>query len=359
MKPKLSVIISSLNGAAGIDRCMRALDVQTIHSELEVIVSDDGSTDCTSEIARAWGATVIRHVTNRGVSAARNAGVNAASAPIIAFIDDDCVPEPQWAEHLVAGYERDVIAVGGPLLVSGNASVIVGYLTRNNPLEPQELDLAKSDRLPFRMYLYLQRQWRRSTPGERREVFSFASANMSVLRQAFLDIGGFDERFRFGAEDDDLCRRLRHAFPEGRMILVPEARVQHFFEASLRDMLRRRHAYGRGSARLYRKWPNVRPTFFPGPVVVLTVLALSVRIPDLLALAFVLPQVLYPRGIRAAIAQMRIQCLLDGYLHLLEECGDDIGFLDGLWRYRHLVPEPPHETAARAAGAQKRTELVP
>jgi glycosyltransferase involved in cell wall biosynthesis len=360
MPPRLSVIICSFNGAVGVDRCMRTLAKQTIYSELEIIVSDDGSTDNTSEIARAHDAAVIRHVPNRGVSAARNSGVQLASAPIVAFIDDDCVPDPQWAEQLLSGYDDKVIATGGPLVVDGEPGLIVSYLTRHNPLEPQELELAKSSRLSYRLYLYLRRQWRAYTPQGRREVFSFASANMSVRRQEFLDIGGFDERFRFGAEDDDLCRRLRHRFPEGRLLFLPEARVRHYFKASLRDTLRRRCAYGRGSARLYRKWPSVRPTFFPSPLIVLAMLALSVRVPLLFVATAALPQLLYPRGIRAAVASLRIECLLDGYLQLLEESGNDIGFLTGLWCFRHLVPEPRSGTVPtlRPRGDGERTELV-
>ena len=68
---------------------------------MEIIVVDDGSTDTTSDVARAHGVTSVRHETNRGLAAARNSGVRAASAPIVAFLDDDCEPEPQWARQLL------------------------------------------------------------------------------------------------------------------------------------------------------------------------------------------------------------------------------------------------------------------
>ena len=93
---------------------------------------------------------------------------------------------------------------------------------------------------------------------------------------------------------------------------------------------------------MYRKWLNVRPTFFPGPLIVLATLTFSVRIPALIAVAVLLPHLLYPRGLRAAAADPR--CLLDAYLQLLQESSDDIGFIDGLWRFRHLIPGPVTET---------------
>ena len=106
MSPKLSVVICSLNGAAGVDRCLQALEKQTM-SSLELIVVDDGSTDATSNVGQAHEAIVIRHATNCGLAAARNSGVSAATAPIVAFLDDDCEPDPCWAERLLVAYEED------------------------------------------------------------------------------------------------------------------------------------------------------------------------------------------------------------------------------------------------------------
>src|ERR1700761_1230496 len=99
---RMSVVICSLNGAPGVDRCLRALAAQTIRSSLEVIVVDDGSSDGTSAAGRAHTAVVVRHPTNLGLAAARNTGLGVSTAPVVAFLDDDCEPEPQWAERLLA-----------------------------------------------------------------------------------------------------------------------------------------------------------------------------------------------------------------------------------------------------------------
>lgn len=342
MAAVISVVVCSRNGAEGVHRCLLALHEQTIRPRIELIVVDDGSTDSTSDVARTHGAIVIRHDHSRGVSAARNSGIRAASAPIVAFLDDDCEPSPTWADRLLAAYDHEsVLAVGGTLSVPEPSGILLNYLVRNNPLDPQEEDLERSGGITYRFLLYIRRQWKAPRRAGRRKVHSFPSANMSVRRSALTAVGGFDERIRFGSEDEDLCLRLLRAFPQCGLIFEPGAQVVHHFRRSLRDTLRRSHAYGRGSALMYRKWPDVHLTFFPFPVVVLATVMLSFRFPLLVAADLLLPHLFYPRGLRAAVADHDTRCLLDAYLHLAQETLDDIGVIEGLWRFRHFAPEPP------------------
>ena len=280
MSTDLSVVICSLNGAVGVDRCLHALAAQK-DVDLQVIVVDDGSTDETSAVASEHGVTVIRHEVNRGLAAARNTGIAAATAPVVAFLDDDCEPEPEWARELLDAYEDGVIGVGGDIAACGPEGFMLDYLRRNNPLLPLELNLARSEKLLYRLYLYLLRQWQPEEHHEKRDVYSLVGANMSFVRSA-LQRKGFDERFRFGAEDLDTCLRLPRDFPGARLVVTPDAVVRHHFVPSLRDTVRRSRSYGRGCARLYRKWPSMRPTIFPGPVLVAALLIAAIFAPLLL-----------------------------------------------------------------------------
>jgi glycosyltransferase involved in cell wall biosynthesis len=338
MPADLSVVICSLNGAAGVDRCLRALAAQK-DVDLQVIVVDDGSTDNTGEVAAGHGATVLRHETNSGLSAARNTGIRAATASVVAFLDDDCEPEPEWARELLDAYEDGVVGVGGPVVADGRASYMLGFLQRNNPLLPLEMNLVHSEKLLYRLYLYVLRQWVPQQRYDRREVYTLVGANMS-FRRAVITALLFDERFRFGADELDACLRLRRQFPAGRLIVTPGSVVRHHFHCSLRDTVRRSRAYGRGSAMLYLKWPTMSPTIFPGPVLVLALLVASVFLPALLAVAVLLPQLLYPMGLRLAVTGRRPACLLDPYVRLAQETYGNVGFLQGLRRYRGFVPEP-------------------
>jgi cellulose synthase/poly-beta-1,6-N-acetylglucosamine synthase-like glycosyltransferase len=341
---ELSVVICSLNGAPGVDRCLRALDRQVGAPPLDVVVVDDGSTDDTSEVARRHGARVVRHETNRGLSAARNSGVEAAQAAIVAFLDDDCEPAPDWAAYLLSAYEDDVVGVGGIVRPLSQPGFVGRYLERHNPLEPLEIELKRSEALHYRIRLYLARQWAaRSRHTGRRPVYALVGANMSFRRRALLDIGLFDTRFTFGAEELDLCWRIALANPDQRFMLEPRARVVHHFEDSLRDTLRRSRAYGRGSARMCRKWPSARPTLFPFPVITAALLALATRWRPALALAFLGPHLAFPAGARRAVAGRGLDSLLDPYVQLAQESAGDAGFIEGMWRFRELEPERGHE----------------
>ena len=54
----------------------------------------------------------------------------------------------------------------------------------------------------------------------------------------------------------------------------------------------------------------------------------------------ILPHLLYPQGVRYAITRRRPACVLDAYVELARETFADVGFVEGLWRFRRLIPEP-------------------
>jgi GT2 family glycosyltransferase len=353
----LSVVICSLNGSAGVRRCLDKLACQSIAGRLEVIVVDDGSSDDTAAVARRGAAIVIRHPVNQGIAAARNSGAAVATAPIVAFLDDDCEPAGDWAERLLSGYDQGVAGVGGPIVPCTPPGPVQRYLDRHNPLQPLELSLAASYRPLYRLWLYLRRQWlpglpASAAPASKRDVYALVGANMSFRRDVLAQVGGFDERFRFGAEEVDFCLRLHRAGHPFRLVCVPDAVVRHHFRPSLHDVLRRSRAYGSGSARLFRKWPGLPPTVFPGPVAVLALLAASLAVPPLALAAVAAPLVLYPRGLMDAATGRGPGCLLDGYLQLAQEACEDVGFAHGLWRFRHLVPEPADPPAPAPPGSR-------
>lgn len=351
--PDLSVVICSLNGGPGVDRCLAALREQDFDGEIETIVVDDGSTDNTSDVAIRHGAHLVRHETNAGLSASRNDGIRAAHADIVGFLDDDCIPDRGWARAILSAHGDGVCGVGGPVLPSAGEGFMGRYLRRHNPLEPLELDLAASESLPYRLKLYLARLWKTERPSGHRELFALVGANMSFPRQVLLDVGLFDERFTFGAEELDLCRRVAHGFPDHGFVFEPGACVVHVFESSLSDAIRRSRAYGKGSARMFSKWPGTRPTFFPFPIATLGLLGLGPRKPWLMAAALaILPHAMFPAGLRDALRTKSVEPLADPYVRLAQESWGNLGFIEGAWQFRDFDSEPEPAPVAPALDSE-------
>ena len=327
----LSVVVPTLNGAARLPILLAALDAQTIAKNLEVIVVDDGSQDDSSKVAAAHGAKVVSHETNRGVSAARNTGIAASHAPWVAFIDDDCEPEPSWAEQLLAASRRAVVGVGGAVTVAGRRGYMLGYLERNNPAVPLEAELASSTSLPYRFWRYLMRNLRRA-PAQAGPVYAFAGPNMAFDRAALEATGGFDERFTFGAEDTDLCLRLLDRFGNGALWFDPAAVVRHHFDTRPRVLLRRRRAYGYGVGRLFCKRHELSPTIYPLPILAAALLLAGLFDRRKLLVAALVPQAVFARGLFDAFQRRSLSPIADCYVRLVEEAFHDLGWAAGAWQ---------------------------
>lgn len=92
MKPAVSVIVAAYNSEGYIERCLRSIQQQTLNN-IQLVVVDDGSTDATSsiidEVLLEDGRARILHQENRGVSKARNAGIDLAEGEYLFFCDSD------------------------------------------------------------------------------------------------------------------------------------------------------------------------------------------------------------------------------------------------------------------------------
>src|SRR5206468_7933863 len=148
---------------------------------------DDGSTDDTATIAADFPHVRYIQQSNRGLSVARNVGAHAASGEIIAYIDSDCVADPDWLFYLVDAMRRQgVKAIGGPNLPPLNDSWTAKCVAAS-PGGPSHvmLDDRRAEHVP--------------------------GCNMAFDRRRLLELGGFDEQFRVAGDDVDVCWRLLDA----------------------------------------------------------------------------------------------------------------------------------------------------
>ncbi len=103
-QPKISVIIPVFNASKFLSKCVNSVICQS-HKALEIILIDDGSTDCSGKICDNFAKTdnriVVLHKANGGLSSARNAGLGIATGELIAFVDSDDYLEPNMLEALL------------------------------------------------------------------------------------------------------------------------------------------------------------------------------------------------------------------------------------------------------------------
>jgi glycosyltransferase involved in cell wall biosynthesis len=177
--PEISVVIPTYNRPERARRLLLALADQTLVPErFEVIAVDNYSADNTSEVLASlvdqlpYTLRPLRMSYNRGPAPARNLGWQSASAPIIAFTDDDCVPKPEWLAAGLAAMQAD------PEL-----GVLQGKTT-----EPEDLD---ADTLP---------RW-----NHRQNILGpsahFEACNIFYRRSALAQSGGYDEEIGWWGED--------------------------------------------------------------------------------------------------------------------------------------------------------------
>jgi GT2 family glycosyltransferase len=279
----------------------------------------------------------VRQIPNGGLAAARNAGVAVACAPIVAFTDDDCEPEPGWLAALLAAFvDPRVGGVSGHVRSAPTNSLVLRYIEERRPLSPLPAELLRSRSLLYRLALYLRGTARLDPPLQPgAELYSVVGANMAFRTEVLDAVGGFDAAFRFGGEEEELSARVHGPPTDVLLVYEPDAVVVHHFERDLGDTLRRARAYGKGNARTALKHPHIRPIVFPFPLLIASVglLAAARRSSRLAATTAVLPLLTYVGWTLTALRRRRPEALAYAYVQLAEEvatmAGEILGYRAG------------------------------
>ena len=195
---RVSVVIPVYNGSGFLSSTFEALARQSLDGhQFEVIAVDDGSTDDSVARLKAikdahprFSITIFQKG-NGVVSSARNAGARLAKAELLAFLDQDATPLPDWLES------------GLKVLDSPDVTAVEGRITpeRNFPATA------------------LTNILENETGGR------FMTANFFIRKPAFDSVGGFDENFPYYLEDSDLAfSLLRQGY---HIRWSPEVRISH------------------------------------------------------------------------------------------------------------------------------------
>jgi GT2 family glycosyltransferase len=211
-RPRISVIVVSYNGRAYLERCLGSLLAEGA-TDHEVILVDSASADGSAAyVERAFPEVCVVRTTNGGYGHGCNVGARLAHGAYLAFLNQDTVVRPGWAEALVAALQHSP---------AGGLSTPCILLLR----EPSRANTCGNDVHCSGLTLCRGLGAPAGALGEDAEVGAISGAAFAVSKHLFVKLGGFDERFGMYMEDTDLSLRARLA--GYRCLYVSGAVVYH------------------------------------------------------------------------------------------------------------------------------------
>jgi len=226
-----SLIIMTLNRAALLQRTLEGLTRQTRQLD-EIIVVDNGPTPQTEQVVSAFTARYVPEP-RRGYGHARNRGLAEARGAVIYFLDDDCVPEPDWSDIL------------WNVLDSGEADLASGSRAQGQPGLAARLEYLSTDGPVL-------------SPGLAAGPARHLSTSNLILRQDVVErVGCFDTALTMCEDRDFTTRARKLGF---RLRYEPKARVTHYPAIHrLSDYLGKMRHYGTGTSQYFRRWRDEEP----------------------------------------------------------------------------------------------------
>ncbi len=222
---RVSVVVCTRNGVRTLGECLGGL-ARVRYGDYEVIVVDDGSDGGIAEICEGFAG--VRYVRQEaaGLAMARNTGAAVATGGIIAYTDDDCVPDEDWLNFLVRAFADPAVgAAGGPNVPPAAVNAVQASVIAA-PGGPAHV-----------------------LTGDR-EAEHLPGCNLAVRREAFAAVGGFRAEYHAAGDDVDFCWRLLEA--GWRLEYVAAAMVWHYRRFTARAYLRQQWGYGKAEALLMR-----------------------------------------------------------------------------------------------------------
>ena len=213
--PSVAVVIPARNEERFIESCLKSLATQSYPADrLEIIVVDNGSTDSTVEIANKYASSVIEAPT-LNLSELRNLGVEKSSGEILAFIDADCVADPDWIEQGVRSLQLEPCITG---------------CFHGSPADGS----------------WLEHAWFCQSPAGRVTVNHINTSNLFVHRELFEQLGGFDVSLTTGEDAEFSTRAALHVsvISDARIRVVHLGNPKDIFQFMKREIWHGLGAFG-------------------------------------------------------------------------------------------------------------------
>ena len=221
--PSVSVIILNFNGKNYIEKCLSSV-LGTKYPNLEVILVDNASTDCSLDLVqKSFGSDerlrIIRNSENLGFSAGNNVGFRHAAGNYIVFLNNDTIVDPCWLTHLIDAMERDkTIGLAQSMLLKTNSEEIQGA------------GWLYSDYLIFLHAIGNVKPSNTNFPPTFEASFASGAA-MIIGRDLVTKIGLFDPCILFYY--DDTLLSLKTWLAGKRVVTISESKVYHIGGATM------------------------------------------------------------------------------------------------------------------------------
>lgn len=189
-----SVVICTNGRCGSLQLALQSLRAQR-HRAFEVVVVCGPSLDGTRELLADWPEPIkVVHNAELNVSSSRNIGISASAGDVVAFLDDDAIPEAEWLEQIMGAYADPAVGAVGGLVFDHTGMEYAWRFGTTDRLGRAELKWTEPVTAFNFPYSY--------------NFPHLLGANSTFRRAALLSIGGFDEEFEYHLDETDLQARI-------------------------------------------------------------------------------------------------------------------------------------------------------
>lgn len=255
---KISIVITCFNEKNNIKDVLESLIKQVYSDDYEIIVADgnsrDGTIDIIKEYSNMHNNIKLIVETKRGTAAGRNTGFKAASFDYIAFIDADCEAPENWLDVLARGYKE----------IKNTDDKIIGVCGKNIP-PTNANSFVKAIGIALDSFVGCFKSAHGRQFNAPTYINSPSTLNVLYEKQKLIEVNGFDESLLCEAEDADINYRL--SLLGYKFIYIPESYVWHKMRSTPVAWIKNIFKYGKGRARLLKRYPNMWNINFCLPII--------------------------------------------------------------------------------------------
>jgi len=213
----ISIVINTYNRAAWLATALESLRFLD-YPAFEIVVVNGPSDDETGNVLKNFhGSIKVAHCPEANLSVSRNIGIRHAAGEVVAFMDDDAIPDPRWLSALRRAYQDPQVGGAGGWIFDNTGYSLQAQYTVCDRFG-DALQLTGTNPTPWF-----------NAPGLP-QYCSLTGTNSSFRRTFLLEIGGFDEEYAYFLDETDVCLRL---VDRGhRIVFLDDAFIYHKFAPS-------------------------------------------------------------------------------------------------------------------------------